>query len=72
MDCGFYGFKIHKIHNPWILRWIWNGLSNSKIHKKWDLVSNPSEPTDYGGVRHGEPIRRLFEVLIFVALLDAI
>ena len=21
MDYGFYGFKIHKIHNPWILKW---------------------------------------------------
>ena len=34
MDYGFYGFKIHKIHNPWILKWIWNGLPKSIIHKK--------------------------------------
>ena len=32
MDYGFYGFKIHKIHNPWILKWIWNGLPKSIIH----------------------------------------
>ena len=24
-----YGFKIH---NPWILKWIWNGLPKSIIH----------------------------------------
>ena len=29
MDYGFYGFKIH---NPWILKWIWNGLPKSLIH----------------------------------------
>ena len=42
MNYGFYGFKIHKIHNPWMLKWIWNGLPKSIIHMDYVIFNlNP-------------------------------